>query len=85
MGSLRKYLFNGAIISAVLSGVSALRQQRKAPSDWRTWLNWLVWALTLVIALGTVRQDSIEKALPDEVRKKRTRPAKGPKAAKDKR
>jgi hypothetical protein len=58
MGTLRKYLVNGAIISSVLSGVSAFRQQRRAPNDWRTYLTWIAWALTLVVAIGTVRIES---------------------------
>ncbi|RIX28719.1 hypothetical protein [Amnibacterium setariae] len=64
MGTLRKYLMNGAIISSVLSGVSAYRQGRKNPTDWRTYLTWIAWALTLIVALGTVRKDSIDPSAP---------------------
>ena len=64
MGTLRKYLMNGAIISSVLSGVSALRQGRKNPTDWRTYLTWIAWGLTLVVALGTVRKESIDPDAP---------------------
>ena len=60
MGTLRKYLMNGAIISSVLSGVAALRQGRKAPTDWRTYLTWIAWTLTFIVALGTVRMDSVD-------------------------
>jgi hypothetical protein len=60
MGTLRKYLMNGAIISSVLSGVSALRQQRRGPVDWRTYLTWIAWVLTLIVAIGTVRMDSLD-------------------------
>ena len=83
MGTLRKYLMNGAIISAVLSGVSAVRHQRKAPADWRTVLTWVSWGLTLAVALGTVRINSLEA--DDPAAAKRDKPAKGPKPAKDKR
>lgn len=83
MGTLRKYLFNGAIISAVFSGISAFRQQRNAPTDWRTYLTWVAWLLTLIVAFGTVRIDS--KELDDPAAQKRPKPAKGPKPAKDKR
>jgi hypothetical protein len=72
MGTLRKYLMNGAIISSVLSGVSALRQGRKAPTDWRTYLTWIAWVLTLIVALGTVRMESLN---PEEAPKR----APGPK------
>jgi uncharacterized membrane protein YfcA len=60
MGTLRKYLMNGAIISSVLSGVSAIRASRKGPTDWRTVLTWIAWGLTLAVAIGTVRIESQE-------------------------
>lgn len=80
MGTLRKYLFNGAIISAVFSGISAFRQQRNAPTDWRTYLTWVAWLLTLIVALGTVRIDSQNE---DPKKPNRPKSAKGPKPAKD--
>ncbi len=91
MGSLRKYLMNGAIISAVLGGISALRRQRGQAADWRTYLTWAAWALSLIVALGTVRMDSQElastgdKKLDKKAAKaaKKTGPAKGPKPVKD--
>ena len=81
MGTLRKYLMNGAIISAVFSGISALRQQRKTTNDWRTYLTWVAWLLTLIVAIGTVRIESKDEA--DPARKRLPKPAKGPKPAKD--
>jgi hypothetical protein len=60
MGTLRKYLMNGAIISSVLSGVSAFRQTRRMDTDWRTYLTWIAWGLTLVVAIGTVRMESLD-------------------------
>ena len=80
MGTLRKYLMNGAIISAVVSGVSALRQQRKAEvTDWRTYLTWVAWGLTLAVAIGTVRIQSQQDDDPDA-----PKPALGPKPSKRK-
>ena len=64
MGTLRKYLLNGAIISSVFSGISALRQGRKNPTDWRTYLTWIAWGLSLAVALGTVRQESLDPDAP---------------------
>lgn len=64
MGTLRKYLLNGALISSLLSGISAFRQGRKNPTDWRTYLTWIAWALTLVVAVGTIRKDSIDPNAP---------------------
>ncbi|MGT2425154.1 hypothetical protein [Amnibacterium kyonggiense] len=76
MGTLRKYLMNGAIISSVFSGISAFRQGRRAPSDWRTYLTWIAWALTLAVAIGTIRKDSVD---PEAAKT-----AAGPKPAKPK-
>jgi hypothetical protein len=64
MGTLRKYLMNGAIISSVFSGISAFRQGRRNPSDWRTYLTWIAWGLTLVVAIGTVRKESLDPDAP---------------------
>jgi hypothetical protein len=80
MGSLRKYLFNGAIITALLSGVQSLRAQRRAPKDWRTYLGWTAWGLTTAVAIGTVRINSIEETKPESQRKPKT--ATGPKIVK---
>lgn len=80
MGSLRKYLFNGVLVSALISGLGALRQQRKAPADWRTVLTWASWLLTLIVAIGTVR---IESQRADEPKaKKGPEPATGPRPIK---
>lgn len=80
MGTLRKYAFNGVILSALFSALSALRQQRRAPADWRTVLTWASWFLNMAVAIGTVRVDSAQAADP-EVRKK-PQPATGPKPIK---
>lgn len=51
---MRKFIFNGAIISAVFSGISALRATKSGPRDWRLALLWVSWAASLAIALGNV-------------------------------
>lgn len=38
---MRKYLFNGAIISAAVSAVSVINATRKGPRDWRLALIWV--------------------------------------------
>jgi hypothetical protein len=58
---VRKFLFNGSIISALFSGVSALRATRSGPRDWRLALLWIAWAASTAIAIGNVR-DSAEQA-----------------------
>ena len=52
---MRKFMFNGAIISAFFSGVSALRATKSGPRDWRLALLWIAWASSTAIAVGNVR------------------------------
>jgi hypothetical protein len=88
MGTLRKYLFNGVIVSSLISGIGALRQQRKSPADWRTVLTWASWILSFMVAVGTVRIESQKadepKPATKEEKKRRAReePATGPKPIK---
>ena len=51
---MRKFIFNGAIISAAFSGFSALRSTRSGPRDWRLALMWVAWAASTAIAVGNV-------------------------------
>ena len=80
MGTLRKYLFNGAVLTSLLSGLQSLRAQRDAPKDWRTYLGWIAWALTTAVAFGTVRINSVEETKPEALRKPKS--ATGPKIVK---
>ncbi len=72
MGTLRKYLLNGSVLTSLLSGLQSLRAQKNAPKDWRTYLGWIAWALTTAVAFGTVRINSIEDAKPESLRKPKT-------------
>lgn len=60
---MRKYLFSGAVISAILSGIGVVKTTASGPRDWRLLLMWVSWAASLAIAIGTVaeetRQDEI--------------------------
>jgi hypothetical protein len=58
---MRKYLFNGAILSAVFGGISAFRSSKEGPRDWRTALLWVSWAATMATAVGTVIMDARER------------------------
>jgi hypothetical protein len=51
---VRKFIFNGTIISAIFGGISAIQSTRKGPRDWRTILMWVSWGATLAVAIGTV-------------------------------
>jgi hypothetical protein len=55
---VRKFLFNGAVISALFSGISALRATRSGPRDWRLALLWVAWAASTAIAIGNVRDNA---------------------------
>ncbi|MET0976442.1 MAG: hypothetical protein ABWX82_12310 [Leifsonia sp.] len=59
---MRKYLFNGAIIGSVIGGWAVVQTTRNGPRDWRLVLTWIAWALTLAVAIGTVKEESDEKA-----------------------
>lgn len=63
---MRKFLFSGAVVSALFGGVSALRATREGPRDWRTVLLWVSWAATLATAIGTVIIDAHEAELEEE-------------------
>jgi hypothetical protein len=88
MGSLRKYLLNGVIISSLISGIGALQRQRKQPADWRTVLTWASWLLSFAVAVGTVRIESQHadepkpKTKAEKKRRKVREPAPGPKPVK---
>ncbi len=62
---MRKFLFSGAVLSAVFGGVSAIRATREGPKDWRTALLWVSWAATLATAIGTVIIDAREAELDE--------------------
>lgn len=60
---MRRYLLNGAIISSIFGGIGAVNHTRKGPRDWRLVLTWIAWALTLAIAIGTVKKEHDEQEL----------------------
>jgi hypothetical protein len=62
---VRKFIFNGAILSAIFGGVSAYRATKAGPRDWRTTLLWISWAATLASAIGTVIIDARQNELED--------------------
>jgi hypothetical protein len=55
---VRKFIFNGSIISSIFSGIGALSATRSGPRDWRTVLLWVSWGATLAIAVGTIIKDA---------------------------
>lgn len=63
---MRKFLFSGAVLSALFGGISAVRATREGPRDWRTALLWVSWAATLASAIGTVVIDAQQAELEED-------------------
>lgn len=57
---MRKYLFNGAVISAAIGLWTTIQSSKSGPRDWRVPLMWINAAISLVIAIGAVIADSKE-------------------------
>lgn len=63
---MRKFIFSGTLISAVLGGWGTLQTTRRGPRDWRLVLMWISWAATVAIAVGTVLEQSRNADEPRE-------------------
>ncbi len=57
---MRKFIFNGTIISAIIGLWTTIQSTKDGPRDWRVPLMWISAALSVIIAVGTVLQDSRE-------------------------
>ena len=55
---MRKFIFSGTLISAIIGGWGTLQTSRKGPRDWRLILMWVSWAITVVIAVDSVLERS---------------------------
>lgn len=55
---MRKFIFNGSVISTVFSGISAIQATRQGPRDWRLLLLWASWGISLALAIGSVIEES---------------------------
>lgn len=55
---MRKYLFSGAVLSAIFSGIGVVRATVSGPRDWRLLLMWVSWAASMAIAIGTVADET---------------------------
>lgn len=60
---MRKFLFSGSVLSALFSGLGAVKATRSGPRDWRLIAMWVSWALTLAIAIGTVIEQDKSREL----------------------
>ncbi|MET4781668.1 hypothetical protein [Glaciihabitans sp. UYNi722] len=64
---MRKFIFSGSLISAVLGGWGTLQTTRKGPRDWRLILMWVSWAASVAIAVGTIVKQSQDADEFDEL------------------
>ncbi|HZW40887.1 MAG TPA: hypothetical protein VFE99_01195 [Agromyces sp.] len=55
---MRKYLFSGAVITALIGGIGVVRTTLSGPRDWRLLLMWVSWAAAIAIAIGTVADET---------------------------
>lgn len=55
---MRKFIFSGSVLSAIFGGWSTVQATRKGPRDWRLLFMWISWALTVAVAVGTVKIDA---------------------------
>jgi len=62
---MRKYLFNGAVISAAIGLWTTIQSSKSGPRDWRIPLMWINAAISLALAVGAVLQESKEASERD--------------------
>jgi hypothetical protein len=55
---MRKYLFNGSLISAAFGIIGVLRSTKNGPRDWRLVLSWVVTLASLASAVGDIREST---------------------------
>lgn len=58
VADMRKYLFSGAVLGAIISGFGVVKATVDGPRDWRLLLMWVSWAASLAIAIGTVAEET---------------------------
>jgi uncharacterized membrane protein YsdA (DUF1294 family) len=63
---MRKFLFNGTLLSAIAGGWSTFQATRHGTRDWRLILMWISWGLTVAVAVGTVIKDANDTAALDQ-------------------
>lgn len=62
---MRKYIFNGAVISAAIGLFTTIQSTKNGVRDWRVPLMWISSAIALAIAVGSVLEESRQAELRD--------------------
>jgi hypothetical protein len=57
---MRKYIFNGAMLSAAISIWTTVRRTKEGLRGWRVVLLWVSSAISVAIAISTVIEESHE-------------------------
>jgi hypothetical protein len=56
--TMRKFLLNTSVLSAVFGAFGVVQTTRRGPRDWRLILMWIAWAISVAIAIGTVVEET---------------------------
>lgn len=59
---MRKFIFNGSVIGAVIGLVSTVQATKSGWKDWRVPLMWVSAGISVAIAVGTVIDESQKAA-----------------------
>ena len=59
---VRKYLFSGAMLSALLAGIGLLLRTLRGPRTIALLLGWVSWLASTVVAVLAVREESAERS-----------------------
>lgn len=65
---MRKYLFSGAVLGALLAAVGLIPRTLAGPRNLRLVLAWAGWAISLAAAVLSVREESAESSEYFELR-----------------
>ncbi|SJM54585.1 hypothetical protein [Gulosibacter sp. 10] len=64
---MRKYLLNGALISAVAGIIPTLKRSQDADSKGSAILQWVAWGVAVGLAVMAVREQAISAREDDEL------------------
>jgi hypothetical protein len=53
---MRRFLFSGSFLSAVLTGLGLLIKTLTGPRDWRILLLWATWLMSLILTVSAINE-----------------------------
>ncbi|NLT26795.1 MAG: hypothetical protein GXX90_09145 [Microbacteriaceae bacterium] len=63
---MRKYLLNGALISAVLGIIPTIKKSKDVRSRSSAIVTWVLWAAGVVLAIAAIRDEAAEAREEEE-------------------